>query len=82
MTATQTTTKTETETSTPALALAYFAGYSDGEAYAACYDRPATIREIIETFSDALASRRVARESFRAYAVGWAQAEKMTAVRS
>lgn len=82
---TQQTTTTTERLSTPASALAYFRGYSDGEAYALIYEDAATLREVVDAFSGAVAGRRVCRGAFQAWLSGWRAAEAMSgtaAVRS
>lgn len=62
---------------TATLAVAYFAGYSRGELHAFTAQRPAPMREVVETFSKAVACKKVARESFQSFAAGWRVAEGM-----
>lgn len=57
--------------------VAYFAGYARGEAH----DGRAHARRIVEAYLAAFFARKVAKDTFRAFADGWRRAEAVKGVR-
>lgn len=76
MNATHTTVTASATLETTTCSQAYFCGVADGRAYAF---GSASLRQVVASFSRAVAAGRAAKAAFRAYAAGWVVAE---AVRS